>query len=497
MCCFASPIACRRLHNRNGTRTPNEFSVTATTALGGSTVQSWMVVPDGVVYGTNIDTFWTTTGFATRTRDLSPGSCPSCAFAALVPQADGSIRVLQGTGRADGTFVIPDVPAGYYWLQTSLDPQQLFWTNTSTFDMGRDFVGRLSNTMTMAFDFRLFGLDVWEMQDSLRITSPSAGPGFSPTATPPLGATSFTDSEQLVVHPIKAQGDATFVLQNEPLKLPTLTGQVLGPALVLPELEIDPSGTTTITGVLTSSQTQFDLEFSQSDWASQFRSTGPTVATLSTIVCALSAQPIVIDKKASPSLVLFQATGPLRPDQQYGTLYYNDPFPIEWPRVLSVLQTATVQVPIPNAGAQTLPVSSGYETISPSSRPGPPLISPVVLPTINGFDFFAATTTTNSTAITLRWFPPTGLVASAYVVEVFRLATTNGAQYYVGPIAILHSAKTELVIPATLLLPASTYVFSVQARTDAGNNIETSPGRSGYPSAWADAISGSVTVVSN
>lgn len=56
--------------------------------------------------------------------------------------------------------------------------------------------------------------------------------------------------------------------------------------------------------------------------------------------------------------------------------------------------------------------------------------------------------------------------------------------------AMLGTAKTSMTIPSNLLASGKTYVFVVTSRVDGKANMETSPHRSGLPTASAQVISG-------
>lgn len=114
-------------------RVANNFVVTASSDAGGSATQSWSVTPAGTIHGSIIDVYWNSSG-----STLSPYDLTQQPIAALVPQPDGSVQLLSGVGNSDGTFTIPNVPGGYYWLQAGW----LYWTDSSTFDAGVDYSGR-------------------------------------------------------------------------------------------------------------------------------------------------------------------------------------------------------------------------------------------------------------------------------------------------------------------------------------------------------------------
>ena len=96
-------------------RVSNSFSVTAKTASGGTAVQSWSVTPGGTITVNWVNTYWTADG-ASQVPEVSSGASN---LSAMWTNPDGSITVQKGSWSSAGVFVIPNVPAGFYWLQTS------------------------------------------------------------------------------------------------------------------------------------------------------------------------------------------------------------------------------------------------------------------------------------------------------------------------------------------------------------------------------------------
>ena len=132
-------------------RMTNTFTVTATTAAGGVETQTWSLTPNGTVRISDFDKYWSVNAegeleTTSHPNDLSDSS--TYDIAALVPQADGSVLAIQGVGKPDGTATIAGVPGGQYWLQ--IRPAELYWTSTSAFDYGSDFVGRVPSAAISA-----------------------------------------------------------------------------------------------------------------------------------------------------------------------------------------------------------------------------------------------------------------------------------------------------------------------------------------------------------
>ncbi|RZU41680.1 hypothetical protein BDD14_3207 [Edaphobacter modestus] len=124
-------------------RTPNSFTVTANVSGGASATQSWTVTPSGTIRISRVDTLWNKTGSTNASFDWSP---LNAYVEALVPQSDGSFKSFPGTAGANGTFEIPNVPPGYYWLK--LGPRDTYWTSSSSFDMGSDIFVSTANPTT-------------------------------------------------------------------------------------------------------------------------------------------------------------------------------------------------------------------------------------------------------------------------------------------------------------------------------------------------------------
>jgi hypothetical protein len=479
-------------------RVANTFSITAITSSGGKATQAWSVTPTGTVRGKYMDTFWYSNGSLDKPHDLSQSQCSWCSFSALVPQPDGSLQMLPGTGKTDGTFEIPNVPGGYYWLQISSQPQQMFWTSSSTFDLGRDFVGKPSIPVSAVLAFDLVGLSPWREGDSLSIFNLNTATKVNLITAPLVGSSIFNGSESLnipVIDPEK--GDRSYILQFEPLT-PPLAGQSLRASLYLPDLAVNGSSTTHVTGTLTSNLHTLELQTQRSEWVSLFNGASPSAAVPYIFRSDLSVQPLTADRFAPPRVALVrldpQSIGTTS-DWNYGALDYTDPFPPEWLRVFSIDEIAVTQIPLPDTNATfSFLVSAGHQVPYVSSFAIAPVMSPVRNATVNGMSLQSGATA-NSRSLTLRWSPPDGLSTYGYVIQTYRLTSSSqGTKYYEGPLATLCTAETYIVVPSGLLSSGNTYLFRIQARSDALANMQTSPFRSRFPIAYADSVSGPVSI---
>jgi hypothetical protein len=495
------------------------------------------VTPSGTIRISHIDTLWNETGSTNSPFDWS---LLSSYVAALVPQPDGSFKSLSGTAGTNGTFEIPNVPAGYYWLR--LAPRDTYWTSSSTFDVGNDFFfvptanppAPTTSTTYMNFSFTsleptaaggLLQFDTPESAGLRYFTSTNAG---STTSVGGLAISSNLDFSAI---------RNAFVRQYEPAAFGSINGYVLGPALTLSNLSITTGGHNTISGALNPTvPASINLSVKGSAWAPLLDHIAPTTPAALGGSFSLSVQPFIASdgpnvSPSNPSMPIdliwtggsFSAfltssscptnstvatfstnpplttstSPPLITDVEAGTVQYSDPFPTTWRRTFRVCQSASVAVPLPGGTTQGINLTNSQTTSLPTAAVKP-LLSPVQNPKINGADLFTAGTISN-TAVTLSWDPPAIGTPFGYNVAIMSLTTSplpsGTVQYF--PSTTLGTAKTSMTIPPDLLRSGQTYLFLISSRVDGRANMETSPHRSSLPVANADVISAPITTQSN
>jgi hypothetical protein len=511
-------------------RIPNSFTVAATASGGASATQAWAVTPSGTIRISHIDTLWNETGSTNMPFDWSRISSDDYV-AALVPQPDGSFKSLSGTAGANGTFEIPNVPAGYYWLR--LGPRDTYWTSSSTFDVGNDFFVLTANPTTptnsttyMSFSFT--SLDPTAARGLLQFDAlETPFPRYS--ASTNAGFTTFvgglTIGSNLDFSAIKN----AFVRQYEPATFGSLDGYVMGPALTLSNLSLTTGGQNTISGALNPTvPTSINLSLKASALAPLFDHIAPTAPTATGGAFYLSVQPYIsadgpnvvgskpidlIWTKAnviaviSPIPILSSvpvfssisgpcsANPPLTTDVEAGTVQYSDPFPVAWRRTFRVCQSASIDVAVPGGKPQSINLTNSQTTSLPTTTVKP-LISPVQNPKINGADLFTASTL-NSTVVTLSWDPPAIGTPFGYNVAILSPTTLPDGTVAYFSSTMLGTAKTSMTLPPNVLASGRTYLFVITSLVDGKANMEMSPHRSSLPIANADLISAPITIVAN
>lgn len=508
-------------------RVPNQFSLTATTTAG-SITQSWSVTPAGTVSGRWQNTYWSSNGPVLVPFDLSKASLFPRA---LIPQPDGSFLALQGTGNSDGTFSIPNVPGGYYWLQPV---PAAYWTSSSTFDLGMDTNVPLSSALSTVvppttLNFTFNGLDPLQAGDEVAFlweSSPLLSQAWP--AESPAGTTSLTTSSIINTNFDFSQSAPAFLLQYEPATFNGLNVLTLGPAVTVQNLTLSNGVTNTIVGALNRAQSaSFDLNIKGSAWMPLFSNAGPTSASLQRADLELAAQPfmpagtvlstisgfsmplfgdlqtgstpaalspVCIGSRSGPSVPGSFASPPSEPpittDQDFGNVQYGDPFSSTWPLVFTFCQAASVPVPVPGSTTPILFQLVDTQIGSVPQSPIAPLIGQVQNPTINSMSLFAAGSV-GATGATLKWTPPSGTTPTGYKITAFTAgALPNGVISYL-PSSEFYTAKTSALLPP--LQAGKTYVFLITAILDGAANFETQPNRSALPTASVSVVSAPIT----
>jgi len=505
-------------------RVSNSFTASATTSSGGSATQSWTVTPAGIVNLTAVTTYWGPSG-PTNVIPQWPTYLDLPYPAALVPQSDGSLLSLQGSANPDGSFSIPNVPPGYYWLQA--DRFAYFWTPTSDFDYGSDFIGNPGGSLSgpgvtsyTTFNLSVSGINPSPQPSNYIVAQPDAV-NFSALTISAIPPNATTFSSQATGYSYDwSHLDSMYLSEYEPAASGNFAAYVLGPAQTISNLSVINGATNTITGRLTPSPPKSISFIATSAWASASE-VGPGTTQMQGVDdFALFVQPYVSDRFGSFSgqtsqsfLVLLQPAsngifinrpfpcfdpavfisfGTVSPstrpgvDQDYGPFSYGDPYPVSWPRLFQYCQSFNISLPRPNDAAHTdiFLFTNGQVTALPTD-PVAPILSPVQSPTVNGGSFFQSVTL-NSDSASISWTPPATGQPIGYYIEVMQLGLNGVERSSYNLVGTYATSKTSVTLPS---LGAGTYVFSILAVADASANIETKPNRHKIPVAEVTVLS--------
>jgi len=322
-------------------RVGNGFTVTATTLAGGTGRQSWTLTPNGTVHISWVDTYWTARGPVNVPYDWTAQNGLASFVKALVPQPDGSLLALGGSGNSDGTFNIPNVPAGYYWLQTQptgypvppiLSPPTplastalppvpgrrlgTFWTGSSTFDLGIDLIGEpipaSGSGATTTINLTVVGLDPFQGPNWLESAADSFpysfGDAFFEAPTPPT----FSWGESINSDIDLSRISTIFIGQYELTSGSSFDSLVLGPELTLSDVTITNGAVNNLNGTMTPSPTaSLAVSIKGSEWANLFNGVAPAPVTPIGSVLTVSVQPFATDRNAVPIYPVFGPNLPL------------------------------------------------------------------------------------------------------------------------------------------------------------------------------------------
>jgi hypothetical protein len=477
-------------------------------------------------------TYWGASGPSSANRIWPPGALYP---AALVPQSDGSLARLNGAESPGGGFSIPNVPAGYVWLQ--LGPSGYFWIATSDFDFGEDIVGTpltgLSSPATTTFDYSISGLQPAQPGDYITIQTLASG--LSQLPFPmflPSGATSVNETVPAPSFIDWSQINAILVSDYVMTSSGAFSGFTLGPTATVTGLTLTDGATNNITATLSPSPVAtIPLNIQGTQWASIASGIAPSSSAPSSSDYFLYAQPYLMDRlgarflvgtngpgftmlrPAPPSPTFISVSGlsscgssvissgfpllpnPLPPivtDVDYGVLSYGDPFPAAWERLFQYCQETQVSLPRPNSTVTDTFIVADQQTTAVPAGAVTPILGPVQSPTINGASIFQ-TATLNTTSVNLSWNAPAIGQPYGYYVSVYELGTlTNGGTVEYIPVGQFGTAKTSMQVP--FLSAGNTYVFLITSETDGLANMEMNPLRRKAPNAEASVVSAPIVI---
>lgn len=461
------------------------------------------------VTGSAVDIYVTDSGEVTRPLDLSGAS-----LAALSLQG-GAFVAIAGTGRADGSFTIPKVPAGTYYLKLGSD---YIVTSARTLDLSTVFLGRpdrVLETKATNLSFTLDGLSPWQSGDDLEFFTPNNGAYLYSIATfaqtgPDAGATKvaglsfeYSAPGYPPVLTDKAKGDRTMLIQ---LTAKTAAGGQSYQALVRSAL-LDPYSmvdgqTANFTATLAepAQKGMVRLNWKRSEFAALGAAVNPGAQISSTYgghSINVSAHPGAhahgdFAGTAVPDLLVIEG-GTGSTDADLGMLSFGNPFPQGHTVIGLAFTVFDVSYQSGTAQPLAMPAEISYfaEAAAFSADPVRPILGPPQQPLINGKGAFQDRSGVTLHP-TLSWSPPATGSVDGYLVFVVRLLAQTG-RTDIQDVATLHATDTQITVPDGILLSGESYFFKVRAMTRKGVDLSRQPYRHGLPEANADLLTGIMT----
>jgi hypothetical protein len=463
------------------------------------------------VTGTEIDQFLLIDGgIRTQPVDLRFTSITAASFL-----DDGGFDLFLGAGTADGTFIIPGMSPGPYFLR--LD-SSFIYTDRRSVDLGVRRLGRPNPEPAMkgpdggvGLALTLGNLAPWRATDDLQLVSWNAGIGYFSTAqqvgafaqnAPSDGGIELTDA-------LLDFSSAFSLLENgDDLTLVQLSSRELDAGIVIQEatrafstssLSMAQGTFTPLSGVFTALTGQpLSLDFRHSQFESLRPAVHPQASSaegslyVSVQPGGLTQSPVAGPNDLCAITGLLPTVGDLVLPVSFG-----NPFDQRWAPIVVGTAAYYLDYSIPLAeGGSTMARNevARVEVFQPASVPKPvqPLISPPQNLTVEGRPATGALLQGMPLTPAVAWAAPAIGTPSFYSILVGKLVRSTGnstRRTFVGTVLVAGDV-TGVRLPPGLLAEDTHYFLRVTANLEApGYDFHAKPWlRLGYPRANADAL---------
>jgi hypothetical protein len=479
-------------------RTPDSFVVTATTSENAGSTQTWTVTPAGNIDGAYIITNVDASGnLYPAAQDLSQWT-----ISALVPNGSGGYTTYAGTGTTGGTFTIPGVPAGSYWLEYGCTSASCATAYTPEYDeittsnpaLGYYAAGRPSavypppESVSLAFD--ISGLDASWAQANYLFEVPNLPNDYilpltyAPFAcwTDALTAGTVNDTELWIDCNLgipnalidASQGDLGYFMAgvcSYPDSQSSLCPQTYSLAGI--SITTTAGGTTPVIGTASGTNASVEIAMARSQFAALRSGLYPSSDTYF-LEDTFYAEPLVLGSQYGyliqpQDLVLYGTSDTATTDFDLGSQAYSNPFSAS---LATVAYGASDQLDVHyentagNGFASANAVIYTSTTTAPTSAsPLAPVVSPVNNPTIAGVSFFNNQSGVSATP-TISWTAPTIGTVNAYQVYIGMLINPASTIQNI-PVANFITTGTSVSIPPGLLSAGTEYIAQINAIYDA------------------------------
>lgn len=411
------------------------------------------------------------------TTQSMPEDLTSETLQAYVPDGQGGFQIIDGKGRADGTFAIPNVPeTGYYLLDI---PQgrslaTFYYTTSRAPDLGTYRLGRtdgVAPTQLTTVSFDIAAMTPYHVPDKMVVYSLSAAES-SGVMTPPLsdGATTAAlpiNWGHLPGATLLRAGDDLIVehLQTITNIVNGVTTQITRPTDVYYDAShaLSDGVPATITGNFATPATAQTLNFSMSPQSFIDGLDFPPDKGLSVVFGRFAGfSPETSRYDYGMIQVALTATAP--PPSVFASWSFADPYPAAWLRFQSdsiamawTFQTRSTHLSLYyNAGvaSEVVPAST---TISLAPLLGVPhdiLVNGAPTKSVTAIPF------AGDHSVKIGWAPVVGV--GKYVVDIERIDTVSNSARASG-VASFTTSETSIEAPATLFTVGDSYFVWVTA----------------------------------
>jgi hypothetical protein len=428
------------------------------------------------------------------------------AIAAIVDNGT-TFDVYEGEGHLDGSFTIPDVPAGPYYLRldTPKYTGTFFYTSSRQVDLSYYQMGRDTQTVPVAstpLTLTVSGMAPWAAADTAELVCVDArvatfGLEAAATMPIPLDATGFTatlDTKTEFFPGLIAATDITRVLQMTPATTNLGNSYLVTTKAAEASLsQVDGQPLDVSIGLDDIVETgDAKLRWTVQSFEALGTQTNPTSIHVENVwyLDALPGSPANGFYGPAPDLLTVRPAFGVNVDDSFP--FYN-PFNPNW--FLLAVSATNFRIPLALPGAAPTNAIATIGITAPKSyfdsTTVVPLLTPAQNPTVDGKPFFtdAAISTLNPV---VAWQAPATGTPSRYTIRTVKLYVQGGntRQAVVG---ILVTNGTQVKIPPGFLEPGLSYYFKIQALYNEGADFDAHPASGALPLAQADVVSAIMT----
>jgi hypothetical protein len=436
--------------------------------------------------------------------ELVPNDLSAIDVEALLEDGSGGYTTLAGTGHADGTFEIPDVPDGPYWLRIPDRFVNITYvrTSASAVDVGYQTQGRpdavpLTTPTQVVLD--VTNLAPWQIGDRIQMYSTEAFSWYfdaqivASAGKPAAGATALAGftldlagTEGGPPHVLDASHvppDRLAVAQlAQRVSSSGLAYTAMSRLLEAPPFSVTPGQTATVTGAFTdvSADATFALDLrADAIRAALAEETRPCTLPASGATWWIYAVGIPggLGTRVGVNSPDLLAVGlpPTTPDVAADDLAYGVPHTGTWGMLgVGQFMQPCVVTPPGATSAVTVTRGVGMRVMEPlATLGGGPLdvrLSQVRTPTVGGEDLFVAHTGIGTTP-TLTWTAPSTGTPTHYTVTVIRVYAAASGSGRSQRVAQLITDQRSITLPPGILTAGESYMFEIGAHTNGRPDI--------------------------